>query len=386
MRKKLLALTIVTLSVFATVTGCKNKNNSDDNTEPATEVESTAEEETVEYKATLTDYSSLVTLADYKGISIDVDSAEVTDEQIKTQIDAIIADNPEYEKITDRKVNSKDTIHLIYEGSINGEVFEGGSTGDAGTDYTIGGNYIKDLNDQLIGLECGKEYDLKCTFPEDYGKEELNGKEAVFKVKVEYIRGKEIEVEWNDEYVNKITSGQYKTVADIETALKSAMKTQNEQTQTKRYQAALISTIMDKCEFGELPKDKLEEAYSSIHEYFEGTYKSMAEQYSMSYEEVLKANGTSEEEIEKNCREQAELQTKYLLMTCTIAQKENISISQEEFDTNVKNYRDTSGLDMSKAEFVQKYGELYLLETFLGDKVANFLYENNKMNVTETTK
>ncbi len=60
------------------------------------------------------------------------------------------------EHVTDRKVQDKDKIHLQYTGYLDDKAFEGGSTGKDGTDYTIGGNYIPTLNDQLIGLECGK--------------------------------------------------------------------------------------------------------------------------------------------------------------------------------------------------------------------------------------
>ena len=64
----------------------------------------------------------------------------------------------------------------------------GGDTQGQGTDLTIGsGSYIDDFEDQLIGAHLGDKVEVKVTFPENYGNDELNGKEATFKVTVNGI-------------------------------------------------------------------------------------------------------------------------------------------------------------------------------------------------------
>ena len=81
-----------------------------------------------------------------------------------------------------------DTVNIDYVGSIDGVEFEGGNTKGQGTTLKIGSNsYIDDFEEQLIGAHPGDEVDVYVTFPENYGKEELNGKEALFKVKVNGI-------------------------------------------------------------------------------------------------------------------------------------------------------------------------------------------------------
>ena len=203
----------------------------------------------------------------------------------------------------------------------------------------------------------------------------------MFKVKVDYIQGKEIEQKWTDDFVKTYSSGKYSTTAEFEEYMKEKLLAQNKENQLSSYQSQIIKDIMDKCEFKDLPQDKIDEAYESIFEYYDGTYKSMAEQYGMEYEELLKASGSSLEDLKKSCREQAELQVKYVIMTCAIAKKQNISVSQSDYDTNVGKYIEQTGLEMSKKEFVEKYGEAYLLDTFTSDKVAAFLYENNNMKI-----
>ena len=92
--------------------------------------------------------------------------------------------------LTDKslKIKNGDTVNIDYVGSIDGVEFEGGNTQGYGTELTIGsGMYIDDFEEQLIGAHPGDEVDVVVTFPEEYGNEELNGKEALFKVTVNGI-------------------------------------------------------------------------------------------------------------------------------------------------------------------------------------------------------
>lgn len=85
-------------------------------------------------------------------------------------------------------VEDGDTVNIDYVGTVDGTEFDGGSTGGMGTDLTIGsGLYIDNFEDQLVGSHPGDEVEVTVTFPEDYGKEDLNGKEAVFDVTVNGI-------------------------------------------------------------------------------------------------------------------------------------------------------------------------------------------------------
>ena len=85
-------------------------------------------------------------------------------------------------------VEDGDTVNIDYVGSIDGVEFDGGNTQGMGTDLVIGsGSYIDDFEDQLIGAHPGDQVDVYVTFPEDYGVEKLNGKEALFQVTVNGI-------------------------------------------------------------------------------------------------------------------------------------------------------------------------------------------------------
>lgn len=97
-------------------------------------------------------------------------------------------DSTSYSTDSSLTVEDGDTVNIDYVGSIDGIEFDGGNTQGNGTDLTIGsGRYIDDFEEQLIGAHPGDEVEVTVTFPDDYGNDELNGKEAVFDVTVNGI-------------------------------------------------------------------------------------------------------------------------------------------------------------------------------------------------------
>ena len=97
-------------------------------------------------------------------------------------------DSTSYSTDSTLTVEDGDTVNIDYVGSIDGVEFDGGNTQGNGTDLTIGsGRYIDDFEEQLIGAHPGDEVEVTVTFPDDYGNDELNGKEAVFDVTVNGI-------------------------------------------------------------------------------------------------------------------------------------------------------------------------------------------------------
>jgi trigger factor len=85
-------------------------------------------------------------------------------------------------------VEDGDTVNIDYTGYIDEVAFDGGSTDGYGTDLVIGsGSYIDDFEEQLIGHNVGDTVSVEVTFPDDYGVDDLNGKDAVFEVTINGI-------------------------------------------------------------------------------------------------------------------------------------------------------------------------------------------------------
>lgn len=386
MKKKLTALLLAGAAVMALTVGCgKDSGKETTTTENGTE-SGTVDHVTLNVKQR--DYSDIVTLGEYKGLEIDVKPADVTDQQMDEARKSIIDSMTKPEQITDRVVADKDTIHLQYTGYLDGEAFQGGSTGENGTDYTVGGNYIKDLNDQLIGLECGKEYDLDCTFPEDFGNETLNGKAVVFKVKVDYIHGDDIVPEWNDEliqtYSKEHTNGEHTTVEDFEKYMKETLYESNVSQQEQLYQANLTSTIIEACEISELPVDRVKEITDSYYNYYKSYYQMYAAMYQTDYETLLQMIGLTDQGLQEMCAEQAEYSAECIVVFSAIAAKEGITVSEEEYNKMAaEELAASQGGYATIAEMEEALTQEAMYEDFLNTKIMDFLKEQNTMAVSD---
>lgn len=381
MKKKFLAIGLIMTMTAAMFAGCSKVNKIDDAEETSTD-ETAWAELTVEPS----DYSEYVTLGSYSGIDIEVDSAEVTQEQIETARNNILQLKATQEHITDRVVADNDKIHLQYTGYLDGEAFDNGSTGEEGTDYTIGGSYISDLNDQLIGLECGKEYSLNCKFPDDYSNsDELKGKEVVFVVTVDYIYGETILPEWNDEFINTYTNGDYTTVEDYEVYMKENLASTNESKQLQSYQAAAWAAVLENCQISEYPEDKLAEISDDFYEYTVQSYTDLANQYSLTYDEVLSYYGITDDDIKESCDEQAKIQLEYCMVAYEIAREQNIELSEEEYNEMAASYASITGLGTVN-DLEEAMSQQYLYDSFMISKASEYIYDNNNMVVADSVE
>src|SRR5699024_7144591 len=132
-----------------------------------------------------------VKLGQYKDLEVTKYDREVTDEDVEESLENRRTQFAELVIKEDAPAEEGDTVVIDYEGSVDGEVFEGGSA----TNYSLelgSDSFIPGFEDQLIGAETGSEVEVKVTFPEDYQAEELAGKEAIFNVTVHEIKTKEL--------------------------------------------------------------------------------------------------------------------------------------------------------------------------------------------------
>ena len=109
-------------------------------------------------------------MPEYKGIQVTVDKSvlNVAESDVDDYINKnIVSAEATTENVTSGVTADGDTVILDYSGKLDGEAFSGGTATD--TTYTIGsGNFISDLDKGLVGLTVGQEYDIPCTFPDNY--------------------------------------------------------------------------------------------------------------------------------------------------------------------------------------------------------------------------
>ena len=168
------------------------------------------------------DPSKYVTLGDYKNMSITIAKNEVTDEDLDSYIDYLLAANESYVDITDRDVaQNGDVANIDYVGKKDGVAFDGGTA--TGFDLDLGsGVFIDGFEDGVVGMKVGETKDLNLTFPEDYNNEELAGADVVFTVTLNSIKEAVIP-ELTDEYVQSLDNG-LSTVEEYKADIRKTME------------------------------------------------------------------------------------------------------------------------------------------------------------------
>ena len=144
-----------------------------------------------------------VTLGQYKGVAVHKNHTEVTEDDVKAEIERARERASRYIDIDGRAAKLDDQVTIDYEGECDGEKFEGGSA----KDYRLvlgSGNFIPGFEDQLVGAEVGSTVDVNVTFPEDYHAENLKGKKATFKVTVKAIQEKDVPA-LDDEFAKDVS-------------------------------------------------------------------------------------------------------------------------------------------------------------------------------------
>ena len=292
--------------------------------------------------------SDYVQLAKYTEILIPSDIHSISDEALKNEIDSILALYSTTEQITDRAIKDGDTVNIDYTGTIDGVEFEGGSTNGLGTEVTIGvTNYIDDFLEQLIGHTPGESFNVEVTFPEDYGVEELNGKDAVFAVTVNYIV-ESVTPSLNDEFVAENLSAYYgwNTVSDMETSIREDMKISSVSNYIRNY-------LVDNAIIKSLPEKLIKHQEQLLLLYFQ----SSALSYNMEFNEFLNnvLGFTDTDELLQFYADSNRRNAEFSLIMQAIAEDANITVSDNDVAEYFKYYQGTDDYSTYKEIYGMPY-------------------------------
>lgn len=353
MKLKNIAACILAVMIAASLSSCGDKT--DENTGTDTTSSNT-------YSAGLTDEgffknvkaSDYVTLPEYKGVPISPSVFIASEETLKSQIDQILANYTEYEKITDRAVADGDTINIDYVGKVDGVEFDGGSTKGQGTDVTIGvTQYIDDFLEQLIGHKPGETFDIEVTFPDPYEPNTaLSGKDAIFTVTINYIQGNPLTTELTNEIASDYG---FKTKEELITDIKEWLVSQQK--------LQFFSELMADVECSEIPASVLDYVKNEEITYF----KDNAAAYGMdvdSFVSIYTGYDTLDAYLESRAEIFKDTATDYIIIQA-IAEKEGLKVTDE--DIKAARYED----------YVDTYGVGYIKHFLLVNEIVpNFVADN----------
>lgn len=305
-----------------------------------------------------------ITAKDYFDIK-DMDVIKLSQSDLDEEIDYLVTEAfPDQVQITDRAITEEDAVNIDYVGSVDGVEFEGGSTGGQGTDVSIlETNYIDGFLPQLIGHKPGDEFDINVTFPDPYTpNEDLSGKAAVFKTKVNYII-EYVPAEFTDEFVqNNLYSYFYYYYGVSLTTVEDYLD------YTK--QTLIEDYILDNCTLAE-GKEVPESVQKAINNSTILNIKEYAERYKgVELVTFLKDqyDCNSEEEYLEKYKDSLANQAKNALLIQALAEYYGLSISDDE----VKDYFVSDSEDaLTYDDAVKEYGLPYLKQYLLQDKVIS---------------
>lgn len=310
-------------------------------------------------------------ITQYKDVEVEQVSKpeEVTDEDVDNMVQAILESNAVSNEVTDRAVESGDTVNIDFVGKIDGVEFEGGE----GTDYplTIGsGVFIEGFEDSVIGHKAGDTYDWEGKFPDDYGNAEYAGKDVVFTITVNSITVSEVP-KLTDDYVKSV-SEKSKTIDEYNKEIRDQLETENETAYKNELSSRVWQAVVDNTEVTKYPEDRVKE----LTDEFVESYKSAAEQMDVEYEEFLVSQtGMDVETFEKKVDEVVKDSIKQNMIAEAIAAKENIQMDDDAYAKQLEVIAQDNGIaDVDTLKEMATEDELK--EIALGNLVREWLAEH----------
>ena len=277
-------------------------------------------------------------LGDYKNLVADDVKFEVTDEMVEDRINKERENNARIVSVEDRPVKDMDTVNIDFEGSVEGVPFDGGKSENY--DLVVGSHtFIPGFEEQLLGKNIGDNVDVNVIFPEEYHSEELKGKEALFKVKINSIKEKQLP-ELDDEFAKDVS--EFDTLEEYRADIKKNLTEAAERNALVQKQNNAIDALIESSNV-EAPESMINEEVDKAFRDFAGRIR----QYNMDLDNYFKMLNTTEEAVREQLRPEATKRANAELVIDAFAKLENIEVSEEEIDKEI----DEFGKNMKVKDF-----------------------------------
>lgn len=281
-----------------------------------------------------------VTLGDYKGIEVPKTRVTVKKDEIEEELKKVQEQNAR-EITVDRPAENGDTVVIDFEGSVDGEVFEGGTAENH--PLVLGsGSFIPGFEDQLVGATADSDVEVNVTFPEDYQAKDLAGKAAVFKVKVHEIKKKELS-EINDEFAQDVS--EFDTLDEYKEDVKKGIAEQKEKAVRQEKQEKIIRQIVENAEM-DIPDPMVITQTRQMMDQFAQQMQSNG----LSMAQYYQFTGLTPDGLLEQMKPQAQKNIENRLVLEAIAAAEGITASEEEVEKEFANIAERYGLTVDKVK------------------------------------
>ncbi|MDK4137421.1 trigger factor [Staphylococcus pseudintermedius] len=311
-----------------------------------------------------------VQLGDYKGLEIEKQNTEVTEDEFNKAVEQRLDAMTDMVVKEDGQVEEGDTVNLDFDGYVDGEQFEGGQA--EGYDLEIGsGMFIPGFEEQLVGLKVGEEKEVEVTFPEEYHAEELAGKPAVFKTKINEIKAKEVP-ELDDELASELDSNA-NNVEEFKANLRQQLEEQKKTDAENAQKEEAITLATDNATI-----DIPEAMVRTEQDRMMSEFAQRIQQQGLDLNTYFQISGQSEDDLREQMKEDAELRVKTNLTLAAIADAENIEVTDEDVDKELETMSEQ--FNISVEDIKKTLGNTDLVKNDVRvKKVINLLVDEAKL-------
>lgn len=280
-------------------------------------------------------------IKDYLGIEVTKKSAEVTDELVDEEIEKVRDRNSRMVTVEDRAAQDGDVAVIDFEGFVDGEAFEGGKA----ENYNLklgSGNFIPGFEEQIVGHNTDEEFTIDVNFPEDYQAEELKGKAAQFKIKLHEIKAKELP-EVDDDFVKDVSEKE--TLDEYKEELKETIAKRLADEAEKDIDDQIANKLMELLE-GEIPEAMYDNEASEMVREFEMRLRAQG----MDMKTYMQYMGIDVNALKGMYKEEAEKRVKLRLALETVAKKENIEVTDADFNEEYEKMAEAYKMEVDKVK------------------------------------
>ena len=313
-----------------------------------------------------------VKLGEYKGIEAVKNTYEVTEEEIEGNLKAKAEQNARVIEKNDCEVADGDIVTIDFKGFIDGVEFEGGTAEDH--ELTIGSkSFIDTFEDQLIGAKVGEEKEVNVTFPENYGRDDLNNKPVRFEVKIKAIKGKELPG-IDNEFIKEVS--EFDTVEEYKNDLRAELEKANVARAERELEEALLEKVIENAEI-DIPEVMVEREIDQMVKDLE-----MRLQYQgLDLETYYMYTNNTAEKVREMMKENANKKVQSNLVLSEIAKVENIEVGEEEAKEKALEIAKQYGGEKAEetAELIIKTQGAMLNEEIKSEKVVKLIVDNSKV-------
>ncbi len=280
-----------------------------------------------------------ITLGEYKGIEVEKKTAEVTDEELDTEISRVRENNSRMITVDDRATQEGDTVIINFDGYVDGEQFEGGKAEDYS--LVLGSHtFIDNFEEQLIGKNAGDSVEVHVTFPDMYQAEELRGKDAVFYVEINDIKVKELP-DIDDEFAQDVSD--FDTLEEYKEDLKKKLLENKEAALEREKEEEVIGAIIENSQM-EIPDPMVDAQTRQITQEFAQRLQAQG----LSMEQYMQLTGLTLQKMIDELKPQALKRIQSRLVLEAVAAAENIEVSDEDYDKEVERMAEAYNMEKDK--------------------------------------